>query len=214
MKIVAVSDIHASMKAVRVLAEKIGELEPDLTVISGDITHFGTKNDAKRILSEIPGKKVAVPGNCDPPDIVDIFEETETVDIHGKRAEIDGIVFAGLGASNPLPFSTLFTYSEENIYAILDAIAPGTDILVTHTPPSGILDKTMFGHRGGSESIRKIIEKHRPRMALFGHIHESPGIEEQDGILFVNPGPLKKGNFAVVEIDREMRAKRFHLAEK
>ncbi len=214
MKMVAVSDIHASMKAVRVLAGEIREIGPDLTVISGDITHFGTKDDAKRILSKIPGKKAAVPGNCDLPDIVDIFEETETVDIHGKRAEIEGVVFAGLGASNPLPFSTLFTYSEKNIYTILDAIAPGTDILVTHTPPFGILDKTMFGHRGGSESIRKIIEKHRPRMALFGHIHESPGIEEHGGILFVNPGPVKNGNFAVIEIEEQISAEIHHFAEK
>ncbi len=214
MRIVAVSDIHGSMKMVKRLAKNMDEIRPDLVVISGDITNFGEKSDAKAILSEIPFKKAAVPGNCDPPEIVDVFEECDTVDLHGKRAEINGLIFAGLGASNPLPFSTLFTYSEENIGLILDSVAKGADVLVTHTPPYGILDKTMFGHRGGSEAIREIVDKHRPRLSLFGHIHESPGVEKVDGTVFVNPGPLKEGNYAIIEIGDEIRVQRHHLSEK
>ena len=214
MRLALISDIHGSLGNVRRFFREVGDFSPDFVVIAGDITHFGGRKEARDILSAIPYKKIAVPGNCDPPEIVDVFEETDTVDVHGKRAEIGGYVFAGLGASNPLPFSTLFTYSEENIHLILDSIARGADILVTHTPPYGILDRTMFGHHGGSEAIRKVIEEHRPKLSLFGHIHESPGVERNEHTVFVNAGPLKNGNYAIIDMDGEIRVERHHLSEK
>ncbi len=213
MRILVISDIHSSVRSVKQIIEETKEVNVNLTLISGDITHF-SRADALKILSAIPGKKAAVPGNCDAPDITEVFEETGTIDLHGKRAEIEGLVFAGLGASNPLPFSTLFTYSEERIFTILDSICNGADVLVTHTPPYGILDRTAFGHRGGSEAIRKVVEKYRPRLSIFGHIHESPGIEEKDGTVFVNPGPAKDGRFAIIDIDDKISAELHHLAEK
>ena len=215
MRLALISDIHGSLGNVRRFSLELEGLSPDLVVIAGDITHFGGKKEARDILDAIPYRKLAVPGNCDPPEIVDVFEETDTVDVHGKRAEIEGYVFAGLGASNPLPFSTLFTYSEENIHLILDPIARGADILVTHTPPYGILDRTMFGHHGGSEAIRKVIDEHRPRLSLFGHIHESPGVERNGRTVFVNPGPLKNGNYAIADVGgRVIAVERHHLSEK
>lgn len=213
MRILVLSDIHSSLNSVKRIIEEAWDMGVNLTLISGDITHFN-RADAVKILSAIPGKKAAVPGNCDPPDIIEDFEESGTIDLHGKRAEIDGLVFAGLGASNPLPFSTLFTYSEESIFTILDSISHGADIIVTHTPPYGILDRTAFGHRGGSMAIRKIVEKYRPMLSVFGHIHESPGMEEKDGTVFVNPGPAKDGRYAIIDIEERVSVELHHLAEK
>lgn len=215
MRLALISDMHGSLGNVRRFSLDVEKFSPDMVVIAGDITHFGGKKEAKDILMAIPFRKLAVPGNCDPPDIVDIFGETNTVDVHGKRAEINGYVFAGLGASNPLPFNTLFTYSEENIYLILDSVARGADILVTHTPPYGILDRTMFGHHGGSEAIKRVIDEHKPKLSVFGHIHESPGVERNEHTVFVNPGPLKNGTYAIIDMKGEnIRVERHHLSEK
>lgn len=215
MRLALISDIHGSLAKVRRFSREIEDFSPDVVVIAGDITHFGGKKEASDILLAIPFRKVAVPGNCDPPEIVETFEETDTEDVHGRRVEIGEYVFAGLGASNPLPFSTLFTYSEESIHTILDSVARDADVIVTHTPPYGILDRTMFGHNGGSEAIKKVIDSHKPRLSVFGHIHESPGIERNEHTVFINPGPLKNGNYVTIELDKkDIRAERHHLSEK
>lgn len=210
MRILVIADIHGSKKAAKYAGIKANEMDAALTVIAGDITDFGSP-DAADIFSAIGGRIAAVPGNCDPPEIVDAMKECGVIDLHGKRALIDNLMFAGLGASNPMPFSTLFTYSEENIHVILDSIARDADVLVTHTPPYGILDRTMFGHHAGSKSIRRIVEKYRPKISIFGHIHESPGVERMDGSLFINPGPAKDGNAAFLYTDKRPEVKRMKL---
>ena len=201
MRFMLISDIHGSLKAAELAGKRAEELDADAVLIAGDITNFGRPDEAERIFSMIPVKTAAVPGNCDPPEIVNAMKG-HVLDVHGKRAELYGVCLAGLGASNPMPFSTLFTYSENNIYLILESIMKGCDIMITHTPPLGILDKTAFGHLGGSESIRKVVEEHRPALHVFGHIHESPGIERHNGTVFVNAGPAKDGYAAVIEAEK------------
>src|SRR4051812_33860250 len=67
------SDIHfgtvdpALAEAVRV---QLTELQPDLTVISGDLTQRARRSqfqEAKAFLDALPGKKLVVPGNHDVP---------------------------------------------------------------------------------------------------------------------------------------------------
>jgi len=56
-----------------------------------------------------------------------------------------------------------------------DEIPEGVDILMTHGPPQQIFDVTLRGHWGGSQSLRRNIEQKRPKMHLFGHVHEQRG---------------------------------------
>jgi Icc-related predicted phosphoesterase len=60
------------------------------------------------------------------------------------------------------------------------------DVLITHGPPFGILDKTPAGDRAGCEELRKRIEEIRPRAHVFGHIHHFYGKSEKFGVKFVN----------------------------
>jgi Icc-related predicted phosphoesterase len=63
----------------------------------------------------------------------------------------------------------------------------GVDILVTHGPPMGILDKVYDGERVGCEELAKAVkERIKPRLHVFGHIHEEAGRLDQDGIIYVN----------------------------
>ena len=48
---------------------------------------------------------------------------------------------------------------------------PKVDILVTHGPPFGILDKTNEGKNAGSELLLKEVLRLKPKLHLFGHIH-------------------------------------------
>ncbi|KAH8096609.1 Metallo-dependent phosphatase-like protein [Cristinia sonorae] len=50
-----------------------------------------------------------------------------------------------------------------------------TDILLTHGPPHKILDKTTRGDDAGCEALMARLPSLRPRLHVFGHIHEDHG---------------------------------------
>jgi len=66
-------------------------------------------------------------------------------------------------------------------------ISPGTDVLVTHGPPFGVLDKShpSTAHLG-CEELAKAVEQIKPRLHVFGHIHGGYGSFTRDRTRFVN----------------------------
>lgn len=67
-----------------------------------------------------------------------------------------------------------------------------TDILITHTPPYGILDLCYDGEQVGCEALLTAVEQIKPRIHAFGHIHESYGTLEQGETLFINACSLNE----------------------
>lgn len=68
-----------------------------------------------------------------------------------------------------------------------DLIPDNVDILITHSPPFGILDKVErdYGASVGDMDLRDTLEKRiKPRLHVFGHIHENGGQQ----IVFKRPG--------------------------
>jgi Icc-related predicted phosphoesterase len=65
-------------------------------------------------------------------------------------------------------------------------IPSGIDILVTHTPPYGIGDRTSRGESVGCEDLLETVLRIKPRLHVFGHIHEGYGQYNKNGILFIN----------------------------
>eukprot|EP00913_Durusdinium_trenchii_P020716 g19456.t1 len=51
----------------------------------------------------------------------------------------------------------------------------GIDILVTHDAPFGIFDMTGGGHWGSTHALLDAIYRAKPKVHLFGHIHEQRG---------------------------------------
>jgi len=76
----------------------------------------------------------------------------------------------------------------EEIRRHWERIPTGLDILVTHGPPWGVLDLAPGDRTVGCEELMKVIEATRPRLHVFGHIHEGFGIARPHGspTLFVN----------------------------
>jgi len=85
------------------------------------------------------------------------------------------------------------------------------DILVTHGPPYGICDKNLKRESTGSPSLREKVLQLKPRLHLFGHIHEAYGKREEEGILFINAASMdritKKVTNAPVVLDMFSDAK-------
>ena len=52
--------------------------------------------------------------------------------------------------------------------------------------PFGILDSTDEGEAVGCQDLRQVLQRVRPKLHVFGHIHHSHGIAVQDGTTFIN----------------------------
>jgi len=65
-----------------------------------------------------------------------------------------------------------------------------TDILLTHGPPNGIMDKSTHAHLGCKELLQSVSTIVQPKLHVFGHVHGGYGQLKNDhelgGTLFVN----------------------------
>ena len=69
-------------------------------------------------------------------------------------------------------------------------IPKNTDILITHGPPSGILDLVNADRTVGCEDLLKRINSIKPKVHVFGHIHEAYGSEVSGYTKFINSSIL------------------------
>ena len=55
-------------------------------------------------------------------------------------------------------------------------------------PPRGLGDRTLWGQRVGCDDLLAAVKRARPRLHVFGHIHEAAGEYRLDGLetRFVN----------------------------
>ncbi len=102
-----------------------------------------------------------------------------------------GLRLFGLGYGVPVtPFGAWSCDLSEKDAAAMLATCEAADILITHSPPKGVADRTSGGHSVGSVAVRDAIERIGPQLALCGHIHDSWG---QEGLIgrtrVVNLGP-------------------------
>ena len=202
MRILLAADIHGSPRAATVIQKNVAKISPDVFIACGDITDFGPVSFAEELLGNMPVKTFAVPGNCDPREIMKKLDEMG-VNLHGKKERFNGLTFVGLGGSNPTPFRTPFEISEEEISRILEIAMEPRAVLVSHPPPFGFCDVTRNGLHVGSRAVKAIMDKYQPKLVLTGHIHEARGIFKGPTTV-VNPGPASRGNLAIIDVNREV----------
>jgi predicted phosphodiesterase len=72
-----------------------------------------------------------------------------------------------------------------------DMITVGTDILITHGPPFGKLDYVPYDSVNvGCEELMKRVEEIKPKIHVFGHIHEGYGYVFDGNTHFINAAVL------------------------
>lgn len=82
-------------------------------------------------------------------------------------------------------YATPWTHLQPDVWALdipldqlaerMRAIPDRIDILMTHGPARGVLDRVVGGARAGSTALAEAVERVRPRLHVFGHIHEARG---------------------------------------
>lgn len=207
MRILQISDIHSSRMAERI-PKTVEEKGCDIVFVAGDITNFGTVEEAEKILGIIAGSGrpvFFVAGNCDPPALLNHRPMNERiVNLHLMKYSFAGYWLAGLGGSLVTSHGmTLIELREEEITSMLSNIVgvEKPSILLSHNPPYGTdADRSMKGEHIGSYAVREFVEREAPILVSCGHIHEARSISKLGDTLVVNAGPAKSGYCAVIEI--------------
>ena len=190
MKILGFSDMHLSRRcAAEVTAASAGA---DLVIAAGDFcTMRQGLDDAMALLTGIAAPMVRVPGNAESVEELRAAAPASATVLHGGGTETGGLRIFGLGYGVPVtPFGDWSCDLDETTAAAMLAGCESADILVTHSPPRGLGDRTSDGRSIGSTAIRDAIGRIRPRLAVFGHVHDSWGTDGTIGTTrCVNLGP-------------------------
>jgi uncharacterized protein len=192
MKLLLFSDLHCDTAAARRLVERARGC--DVLVGAGD---FGNVRRDVRVCLDVlaaAGRPaVLVPGNNE--SLEELTEACrswpEAHVLHGSGVEIDGVKFYGLGGGVPVtPFGAWsYDFTEDEAARLLEQCPAGC-VLVSHSPPQGVVDVSSSGRSLGSVAVRDAVVRTRPVLVVCGHVHASAG---QSGRLgpseVVNAGP-------------------------
>ena len=85
-----------------------------------------------------------------------------------------------------------------------DLIPENTDVLITHTPPYDILDRTGAGYSVGCEVLKEKVLAIAPKVHVFGHVHASYGQEDWHDTLFINASNISSEMQRLVNLPIEI----------
>lgn len=177
--------------------------ECDLLIHCGDLCSFqqddaATLEDADQWFREVPARAVVcIGGNHDFLLHSREFHFAHAIFLQDRAVEVHGLSIYG-SAWCPDLAGFAFYATDEELIERWRAIPSGLDILVTHTPPHGVLDLPSFGQPHlGCRHLREELRRIRPRYHVFGHIHASHGGETRDGTQFVNAAIAGGRDFSV-----------------
>ena len=166
----------------------------DVLIHAGDLTRHGTLDDVSELndfLGSLPHPhKIVIAGNHD-----FCFEQyrkaceellTNCIYLQDQDLIIDGVKYYG-SPWQPWFYDWAFNLERgPEIRAKWELIPEDTDVLITHGPPHGIGDQTTRGEKTGCEDLLEIVEKIKPAVHIFGHIHEGYGLTTNGTTTFIN----------------------------
>ena len=189
-RILHISDIHCTTTHLRKISSIVDSY--DLVIVSGDLECI----DVVEYLASIAKRVLAITGNMDNYIVREKLREKDLL-LDSRVVDVEGLKIAGISGLDV----------GGSLEELRSKYSGDLDILVTHQPPYGALDRTFIGIRAGSREIRKYVLEKKPLVNLCGHIHESRGITSLGETLVVNPGPLRRGYYAEVLVEpREKKA--------
>jgi len=194
MRFVAISDTHAQHNSVRLP-------KGDVLLHAGDITHRGREEEVQQFFkwfSLLPFRyKIFIGGNHDffleknKKHFPSMVPDGITY-LNDSGIEVEGIRIWG---SPVIPWFYNWAFNVprgQSIRRHWERIPQNTDILITHGPPYGILDQVITGRHVGCRDLGEVVERIRPGIHLFGHIHESFGSVTKNGTRYINASQMNE----------------------
>lgn len=189
MKVVAVSDSHWKLDKLEVPAGDVFVFAGDWSVTNGGIT------DVLKFSNFVKGlkhkHKIIIAGNHDwsaqnePTIVKQMFKEAGAAYLQDEPLVIKGVKFWGSPWS-PEFMNWAFMKPEYELKKVYNRIDPDTDVLITHSPPYGILDRLPSFENVGSQALEEAVHRVKPSYHIFGHIHCGYGVEYSDATIFYN----------------------------
>jgi Icc-related predicted phosphoesterase len=183
MRIVCLADTHE-------LHRQLIVPPGDLLLYAGDFTFFSRRrsmiDDFNDWLGELPHRhKVVIYGNHE-----FAFESdpslrarlSNAIVLVNESANIDGVNIWGSPVTPVDGGAFGLNHSEDRARLYLQ-IPPETQILLTHTPPFGVLDGEPHA---GCPELRAAVIRIRPRLHVFGHVHAGYGTMPTKHTMFTN----------------------------
>src|SRR5690606_1344256 len=194
MQIVAISDTHGKHRDLQPLPKG------DVLIHSGDVSRGGTKEQRTDFLKWFAAQnhthKIFIAGNHDfffeqanPEEINSIIPDG-VIYLNDSGMKINGVQFWG---SPITPWFNNWAFNRDRgdeIKKHWELIPDDTNVLITHGPPFGILDETVYGNRTGCEDLLLRVDQVKPKFHIFGHIHEDYGNFKKGETSFVNASVL------------------------
>lgn len=206
MKITCISDTHNSEPQLN---------GGDILIHCGDLTKRGSRDEIEKqllFLSKQLTKYTSIivtPGNHDffaqsnPKEFKEMGEKLGLIVLINESIELMGEKIWASPAT-PTFHNWAFNYDQKEIREIWKKIPTDTTILITHGPPYGILDFTIFGNRAGCYELEEVVFEINPKIHAFGHIHEGAGVIKLKDTIFINCATsITEVNINDKEIDAE-----------
>jgi len=197
MKIVVISDTHNRHRQLIIP-------EGDVLIHAGDISNWGVSKhiiDFNAWLATLPHQyKLVISGNHDtclqgkrtPSSITWARKLLSNANyLQDEEITIDGIKFYGTPWT-PWYGDWAFTLKKESDRSLKwNKIPKNTDVLITHGPPYSFRDNCSPPENSkerhvGCNALRKTIERIKPRLNVFGHVHIGYGISHNKHTKFIN----------------------------
>jgi len=158
----------------------------DLLIVAGDLTRRDTEGEhfdfSEWVDIQPYKKKIVISGNHDNhvnPLYIDSSRRCQY--LCDSVTEFEGLKIWGSPWTKTFegmnPRCKAFTVDlEEDLAETFDLIPDDVDILITHSPPYLVLDKTERGESVGSKALLGTLNARiKPKLHVFGHIHECGG---------------------------------------
>ena len=194
MKFVFLSDTHCRHNEIKVP-------EGDCFVFCGDMSYRGELSEIEGFslfLQRLPHRyKIVIAGNHDfsfederKNQAEELIKLSGAEYLNDSGMQIDEIKIWG-SPIQPYFYDWAFNRERgEEIKKHWDLIPKDTDVLITHGPPKGILDKTKRGEEVGCEELLKKVLEVKPKIHAFGHIHEGYGTFQKNETVYINASNL------------------------
>ncbi len=196
MKLLAFTDLHASVTSYKHVLAKAKKMKPDIIVCCGDFTVF--EQNIEPVLDKINdlhAPVLLIHGNHEQDIIVaKLVKRYKNITfLHRKITKLGEYTFVGHGGggfygqgklAGDKDFDKFIRDNKKHL--------TGKIILLTHAPPAhtklDYLD--WMDEHVGCTSYTEFIKKYNPALALSGHIHETFGVTQKFGkTVLCNPGP-------------------------
>lgn len=217
MKIICISDTHNLHKDLKIP-------DGDILIHAGDMTCVGGIDEIKEFnewLGTLPHRhKIVIAGNHDlyfesAPFLANSLV-TNAIYLNDSGIEIEGLKIWGSPISPNFQDWAFNRERGESIRKHWEMIPEDTDILITHCPPFGILDfNDKEKHEGCQDLLEIIQQKIKPRLHIFGHLHDAHGQTKIGETIFVNASIVNTTQYnKLIKIFRNLVINIFQILKK